>query len=152
MGFTAGQRIKALDFAGSSQFVDATAHLNIGIGTSFGSPQVAVTFTAPTSGAVTITVGGMAQDDVVDNTVWINWELRLNNSGGSLVATVGDFERRLAIGCKGAAAFVPSASKLATISGLTPGQLYFCRVYHSAAVGGSADVFMRRLDTAPFFA
>ena len=151
MGFTAGQRIKALDFAGSSQFSEATAHLNIGTGGSFGSPNCSVTFTAPTSGAVVVTLGCMAQDDVQNNVVWLDFELRLNNSGGTVVVTTGPFERRLALPCPGAVGIVPNDSKMVTLTGLTPGQLYFLRTIHSANITGSADVFMRRIDTAPYF-
>ena len=149
---TAGQRIKALDFAGSAQASDATAHNNISTVASFGTPQVSVTFTAPTSGSVAISIGCMAQDDVQNNIVYLDWEMRLTNSGGLAVSTIGAFERRLAVPCPGAVGIVSNVTKTATVTGLTPGQLYFLRTTHAANLNGTADVFMRRLDVAPFFA
>jgi hypothetical protein len=147
----AGQRLKALDFPVAAESSDATAQSSIGTSNTVGSPSVSTTFIAPTSGRVQICLGMMCDGSAV-NTVFLDWELRLNNVSGSIVSTIGLYERRLAIGVAASFGTQPNGSKSCIVSGLTPGQLYFIRTLHAAVSGGTASVYMRRLDVVPLAA
>jgi hypothetical protein len=146
---TAGSRVKALDFGTPGTASDATAHNNVTTTPVAGSPTVSVTFLAPTSGMAMIVIGMRCQDDAGSNTVYLDYEVRNNNVSGSVVFATGAVERRLDLPGSGAVTFQPNASKVSIVTGLTPGNTYFVRTMHSAAVTGSADVLMRRLDVIP---
>ena len=149
MAATAGTRVKALDFTGPASASDATLHSNVSTTAVAGTPSVSVTFTAPTSGMAMVVLGMRAQDDAGSNTAYLDYEVRVTNVAGAIVFATGAVDRRLDIGVSGSVTFQPNVSKVSIISGLTPGTTYFVRTMHSAAVGGSTDVLMRRLDVVP---
>jgi hypothetical protein len=129
---------------------DNTTHTNISTTYAAGSPTVSVTFIAPTTGKAAITLGVVASDNGgVVNTVFLDREVRLTNSGGTIISATGLAEHRLEVGCTGSGNMESAVSRTAILSGLTPGSTYFVSLVHRAAVASSADVYSRRLDVVP---
>lgn len=146
---TAGQRVKALDFTAAQTSSDATAHNNITTTAAAGSPEVGVTFTAPTSGKVLISLSMRAFDNSAANAIYLDIEIYEDNTSGTKIVSTGTWERRLTIQGDTSSTIVGNSSKVFIETGLTAGQVYYARTMHYAAATGTADVEMRRIDAAP---
>ncbi len=146
---TAGLRVKALDFTAAQTDSDSTTHSNVGTTATAGSPEVGVTFTAPTSGKALISLGLRGQDDAAANSVFLDIEIYEDDTGGSKIVSTGTWERRLELAGDTSTTMTQNITKTFIETGLTAGQVYYARVMHHAAVAGSADVIMRRIDVTP---
>lgn len=147
----AGQRIKALDFTAAVKAEDSTLQTNISTTLGSGSPEVSVTFVAPTSGKAQIIVSASTSDDVSnDNPAVIDWQLYLGtNSSGTLILGTGSLQRRLVLMPGTIASQSQELSHSYVATGLTAGSTYFVRIQQQAWAGTSLDVHTRALTVIP---
>lgn len=144
----AGQKIRALDFTETVQASDTTAHLNISTTPSLGSPEVGVTFTAPTSGKVLVTISGSVGESggtVVAGV--LDYRVYENNSSGAIVFALGSLIRRVII-TSPASNQAQELSRTSLLTGLTPGGVYYAQVWH-ASYGAAVDLYVRAITVAP---
>lgn len=134
-----GAKIKAADFPESKWAQDATEILNI-TSTSFitGTPVVATTFVAPTSGRVLMFVGGAARAQAGDNRVFIvaNVFLGTSAAGTEVLSSSVGFT---GCGFSLAATNYYYQNRVFHLPGLTPGSTYYARVMYSATNTGATD-------------
>lgn len=141
-----GSVIQAGDFPSAVWAADDTTQANVS-STSYipGSPEVSVTFVAPTSGMVLLSVGLSARGDA--DRVHLAPEVRVGSASGSVVLS-GDVTRRGV----GTPAGIPNyvyRSRTTILGGLTPGQTYFARTLHKVSGGNTADINVRDITVAP---
>jgi hypothetical protein len=151
-GSYAGQPVKALDFPPPKWAQDTTQINNPSSFTyTVGSPEVSVTFVAPTSGRVLIVVGGGAGNSAGADRIFLSPEVRLTNSSGAVVLTPSVTNRGwTSDNCAGGFVY---GSRESVLEGLTPGQIYFARVLYSVATGdagaSTADIAARDITVVP---
>lgn len=103
---------------------------------------VSVTFVAPPSGKVYVTVSG-ATESTVPNSAQLSFEVRVTNVSGAVVLAaadengVGQQEDKWSQG-----------SDRVLVTGLTPRVTYYARTMHRAG-GGTATIFRRRILVEP---
>ncbi|MDF5758625.1 hypothetical protein [Spongiactinospora sp. TRM90649] len=143
-----GAIIDADDFPAAAGASDTTAINNI-TDTSFvaGSPQVSVTFRAPTSGAILLSVGLSARDNGGTNAIHLAPELRENDVSGAVNLAANVVTR--GIGLPGEASNFAYRSRTTIRTGLTPGQVYFARCMHKVSSGTTADLQLRQITVCP---
>lgn len=146
---TAGQRVLAADFTQSVVSTDSTTQWNVGTTAAVGSPEVAVTFTAPTSGKVLVNIASEMQDNVSDNAVYLDWRLYEDDGNGAIILNLGSSERYMKTIGHTSSIRSQAVGRSILVPGLTAGQVYFLRLYHSATGGTSADVLMRQVSVVP---
>lgn len=148
---TAGQRVLALDFTAAAHDEDSTEQTNIGSSYVDGSPLVAVTFTAPSSGKVDIRLGLRARDNGAVSSIVLDFELREDDATGSLILDVGANTRRLELNAENDNR-TQALSKGFLVTGLTAGQAYYAQTQHFASPAGSADLIYRSITAIPIAA
>lgn len=140
----AGSKIKALDTPPTVQVTDTTTMGNISNTTySAGTPEVGVTFTAPTSGRVNITIsGGLRNNAANSDRAFLTAQVFLGvNSAGTevLVPSVTVY----GVSTPGGSATMDYiySSRTAMLDGLTAGATYYVRTMHlcSVSVGGPGN-------------
>lgn len=117
-----------------------------------GSPVVDVTFTGPTSGRVTLIVGGGVRDNGVGsgNRVWVAPEVRVDNVSGAVVLAADAEARGI-----GACVFNTLTnefhymSRRTLLTGLTAGGTYYARVMYRVTGGTTCDLAARDLGVCP---
>ena len=146
----AGQRVLAADFTAAVTDSDATDHLNVAEGVVAGSPEVGVTFTAPTSGKAQVIIGARVRDDGAASTPVIDWQLFEDDTGGTEILGTGSEERRMEIPI-GSSTRTFNGTKTILVTGLTAGQVYYARLMHGQGAGGgaTADVLHRQITVIP---
>jgi len=116
-----------------------------------GVPEVGVTFVAPTSGRVLITIGGGLRDNGANATrVFMAPQVFEDDSDGTVVLspTVGQY----GIGSAGEQSEFMYYSRTSLLSDLTPGRVYYARVMHQTSnTPGSptADIACREITVSP---
>jgi hypothetical protein len=144
----AGATIKAADFPPASRDSSNVSQVNVTATPTEGSPVVATTFVAPTSGKVEIVVGGAIQDDTASSRGFIEPQVfEGGDATGAEVAAVGTARRYAQRGTTGAAPEFGSRSTL--LAGLTPGQTYYARVMVYASGGTTVDIIQRSIEVFP---
>lgn len=140
--------ISAADFPPAMWASDATANSNISSTTFIaGTPTVSVTFTAPTSGAVLLSVGVAGSDNGGTNRIHLAPEVRVGTVAGS-VALAADVTSR-GVGLPGESAANVHRSRTTLLTGLTPGTVYFARTMHKVSGGATADIAVREIVVTP---
>jgi len=151
MAILAGQRIRALDFAGYASdfdFSNLTGLAPAGGQFEPGSPIFGVAFMAPSSGAVKCDFGGRLR--VTSGAVRgvLACQLRTGaviNSG--VLVEDADADRGVEMGATNGG----EASSYRVHTGLTPGDLYhFVMVHSRASTGGTIDVIARYIAVSPW--
>lgn len=145
---TAGQRVLAADFTAAAYDEDSTEQTNITDSYSIGSPELGITFTAPTSGKVLIILGLRARDNGATSSVVLDFDLFEDDSGGSQILAVAGSTRRLEQNFENDSR-TQAVSKSYLVDGLTAGQIYYARTQHYATPGGSADLIYRTITALP---
>jgi hypothetical protein len=112
-----------------------------------GSPQVDVTFTAPTSGSVLLSVGMGGSDNGGTNRIHVAPEVRLNNVSGA-VFLAADVTAR-GVGTPGEAGANIHRSRTTLLTGLTAGNTYFARIMYKVSGGATADIAVREIAVVP---
>lgn len=144
-----GSTIRAADFPPTVQSMDDTVIANI-TSTTFinGSPEVSVTFTAPTSGRVLIINGGGLRNNSGAAQVFIDSEVRETNGSGTVVkssSVTGDGT----LSCADESLGFEYKSRAYVLEGLTPGGTYFARIQYRVSGGNTADITARTIIVQP---
>ena len=150
-GNYAGRPIKALDYP-PAVFAQDSTQINNPSNTSYiaGTPEVSVTFIAPTSGRVLLVVGGGLGNGAGDR-ILLSPEVRLTNSAGALILNASVTERGYSSQTN--AAGFHYGSRESVLDGLIPGQQYFARVMYAVLTGDAGstvqDIAVREVLVAP---
>lgn len=126
---------------------DATDFLGLAVTTFQAGPDCGVTFAAPASGKVFVTVAGHMESNTAAESCYLSFEIRNGSTIGSgtvFFAAVTDY----GIGVGGNAGARVCGSRRKLISGLTPGVSYNARTMH-ICTGGTFDLFARELLVEP---
>lgn len=143
-----GAPISSADFPPAVWASDTTSNNNQSSTTYIpGTPTVATTFTAPTSGAVLLTVGGAGSDNGGTNAVNIAPEVRVGSVAGAVVLAADVTTR--GIGTPGEVANPIYRSRTTLLTGLTPGATYYARAMHRVSGGSTADIPVREIMVTP---
>jgi hypothetical protein len=152
MAIRAGQPILALDFAGNASDFDQTDEpVTDAANYQPGTAVVAVTFMAPTSGAVKLHYSARMR---IGNTT-AQRILALPETREGDIPGVGDlaalFSEDLAIELGGPTANLQlNASNFQVVTGLVPGAAYNTRLLHKiGAANGTGTIFARSLSVTP---
>lgn len=151
-GGRAGSIIRALDFPPAEYASDETTISNP-TNTSYaaGSPEVSVTFMAPTSGRLVLVVGGSVGNSAGGNRIFLSPEVREDDSSGDVVLSPSVIPHGYS-SIRGAGGF-HYGSRRTLLEGLTAGATYFARVMHVvvSADGGTntSDINARDITVAP---
>ncbi len=144
-----GTVVRGQDAPATAWAQDDLSQLNI-TSTAYipGTPEVAVTFTAPTSGKVRITVGGGIRDNGgTDRAYIVPQVFRGPASAGAEILAPSVTNRGYGS--------VPSSeyahgSRTSLLTGLVPGETYYARVVFATAGGtGTADISCREISVSP---
>ena len=126
------------------QAVELTSQSTSSSTFQIGSPACSVTFVAPISGAVLITVEGRGSTAGDNLGLQIGYQLRLTNSAGVIVV-----DNTEDVTSSADATNTSSMHRVHT-SGLTPGVTYFCQTKHRSVTSGSSiTVIGRQLIVEP---
>lgn len=152
MAILAGQRIRALDFAGYAYATDP-ADVTVSTGTlDPGSPVFGLSFTAPTGGAVRIVVSaGMSAAASANSFVQCGAQVRTGaaiNSGSVVYTASADEVLEIGPGATATAVRLQASSAVIQ-TGLTPGALYHV-VFMSVRAVANATIRNRRLEISPW--
>ncbi len=148
----AGQQVKALDYPPAVWAQDATA-INNPSNSSYtaGSPEVSVTFIAPTSGRVLLIVGGGLGNGAGGDRIFLSPEVRITNAAGAVVLSPTVTTR--GFGSDIAASAFHYGSRESILEGLVPGQLYYAVVKYAVATSDAGastqDIACREIIVAP---
>lgn len=139
-----------LGFIGTAQVGTTVADNQIGdildiSSTSYipGSPECSVTFTAPASESVVISVYARLRGDGTNN-IFVTPEVREINVSGALVLSPADSNSVLTNSVN-----TRTGTSVYYLDDLTAGAVYFARTMHRVAGGTTADIFDRRLIVQP---
>jgi hypothetical protein len=144
-----GATVKVDDFPRTVNAIDATQIDNISSTTFIsGSPVVATTFVAPTSGMVLLSVSLGARDNGGSTArVHLAPEVRVGSAAGSVFLSA-DVTRR-GVGTPGEAADFAYRGRTTLLTGLTAGQVYYVSTLHKVSGGATADIAMRDVTVTP---
>jgi hypothetical protein len=148
----AGRPVRAIDYPPAKWSQDATA-INNPTSASYitGSPEVSVTFIAPTSGRVLLVVGGGLGNAAAGDRIFLSPEVRLTNSSGALVLSPSVTNR--GFGSDSCSAGFHYGSRESVLEGLTPGTLYYAVVKYAVATSDAGastqDIACRDITVAP---
>lgn len=132
----AGQRVKALDFPPTVHASDTTAISNITqITYTAGSPEVGVTFIAPTTGRVLITTGGGVRNNAANaDRLFIAPQVFLGSSSAGievLAPSVTLFGIGTSVGSANLSYQYLSRTEM--LDNLTPGATYYVRAMYTVS-------------------
>lgn len=140
---TAGQRILAADFVTPVTATDSTILANISSTLAVGSPEVGVTFTAPTSGMVIVTVGGsIVESGGTTAAGIIDYRITEDDSAGAEVVATGSNARRCVLQANTQSG---EASRSSLVTGLTAGQVYYAQIRTASYSTPAIDVYNRTI-------
>ncbi|MFC7380897.1 hypothetical protein [Sphaerisporangium rhizosphaerae] len=144
--------VKSLDVPPTVANYDDTLITNVASTTYLpGSPEVGVTFVAPTSGRVAITVGGGMRDNSANTVrIWMAPQVFAENSSGTEVLAPS-------VGPRGVGSLHETkefmyVSRTSLLSGLTPGNVYYARIVYamsSAPASPGTDIQGREIIVGP---
>lgn len=155
MAILAGQKIRALDFAGYKSRVDYTNITGVAASTSdftAVSPLFGMSFMAPSSGSVKVEYGGrlrgLAGAERALCAVWVRTGDVLG--AGADVATPGADEA-FEVAVFSSTQFQGMGTMYRVISGLTPGAMYNATWgLQRGLSGGLVDVYARVMNVSPW--
>lgn len=146
-----GSKVKASWWTQTMTDVDQTAINNI-TSTTFitGSPTVELTFVAPESGKVLITISSGARDNGGTNRIVCAPELYLGtDASGTAVFTTATSTIDKELTSAGQVANFQYVSRTMLQTGLTAGATYYARLLYKVNAGTTADLNMRELIVRP---
>jgi hypothetical protein len=155
MAILAGQRIRALDFAGYAHvydFANVTGLTPPANGFQTVTPAVGVAFVAPTSGAVMCEFGGRIRANSGALRVYAACQLRTGgviNSG--VVVEEADSDRALEGQASSGGIVQVNGTAVRVHTGLTPGNLYhFVWQVGRGDTGATVEVYSRLITVTPW--
>lgn len=152
-----GTRVLAMDYPPTVTVFDGTTNANI-TSTVYvaGTPEVGVTFMAPTTGRVSLTVGGGVRNNAANNDrVFIAPQVYLGtSSAGTEILAPTAPQYGISSGGGYTTDDTQYLSRTVLVTGLVPGSTYYVRTMHtqvnnSGAASGTSDLFARSLVVAP---
>lgn len=147
----AGAPMKALDWPPAVWSQDTT-QINNPTNTSYitGSPEVSVTFIAPTSGRVLLVVGGGLGNSAGSDRIALSPEVRETNSSGTLILSATVTERGYS--AENQSVGFHYGSRESVLDGLSPGQVYYAAVKYIVFADPGAqtgDIAAREIIVVP---
>jgi hypothetical protein len=148
----AGRQVKALDYP-PAVWAQNTTQINnpTNAGYLTGTPEVSVTFTAPTSGRVLLVVGGGLGNGAGGDRIFLAPEVRETNAAGALVLPPS--VTSYGFGSDICAAAFHYGSRESVLEGLTPGQVYYAVVKYAVSTAdpgaSTQDIACRDMIVAP---
>jgi hypothetical protein len=147
----AGRPVRALDYPPAVWAQDATAISNPSNSSyATGSPEVSVTFMAPTSGRVLLVVGGGLGQSAGADRIFLSPKVQETDSSGAVVLSPSVTSR--GFGSDNCSVGPHYGSRESVLEGLTPGQVYYAVVQYAVATGdsgsSSADISCREIIVA----
>jgi hypothetical protein len=134
--------VKAEDFTNNNNITSTTWVV--------GSPEVGVTFTAPSSGRVCVCLHALATQQAAGDRVFVEYRIYLGTStSGTLFQTNDSFN---GISSSGSTSGTSEFSKghMSLVEGLTPGSTYYAVIGHLIeGAGTTSDVNGRRIIVFP---
>ena len=145
---SAGTTVRALDFPPAVWASDNTTQTNVS-STSFvpGSPEVGVSFTAPTSGRVRVDVSGGIRDDTGQWRGILAFEIYEGTTAGAKVISASARGNGMSNMIESTGYQFHGRGSL--VEGLTPGAVYYARTVQAVSGGTSVDIFTRSLIVYP---
>lgn len=145
----AGTTVRALDFPPTASASDGTLITNISSTTYItGTPEVATTFMAPTSGRVMLWVSALGRDDTADQQVYVTVEVyEGTDATGTQILSPSALAR--GVSTMGEASNPMGHDRASLLSGLEAGTTYYARVVYRVLGGTTADIFYRGLIISP---
>ncbi len=148
----AGTKIRAADFPPPAYAQDTTAIIDVA-STSYitGTPEVGVTFVAPTSGRIKISIGGSLRNNAANSDrVALAPQVFVTNSSGTEFLAPTVFRGIASDGIASAGDYA-TYGHTTLLEGLTPGQQYYARVMHIkfGSAGATCDIAMRDICIDP---
>lgn len=148
----AGSKVNALDTPPTVFVQDTTANTNISDTTYVtGTPEVGVTFTAPTTGRVKLSVGASMENNAANaDRVAVTVQVFETDSSGLEVLAPTVFRGVCTDGIAAVSSFC-TYGHTTMLDGLTPGQQYYarCMQIKFGAAASTVDIAMRDLLVEP---
>lgn len=147
-GSSAGREVLALDYP-PAVWAQSTTRIEAPSNSSYatGSPEVSVTFTAPTSGRVLLIVGGGLGEAAGADRIFLSPIVRVGSSSGPVVLPPSVTSR--GFGSDNCSVGPHFGSRESVLDGLTPGQTYYAAVQHVVATTdagpSTADISCREI-------
>lgn len=127
------------------QVFDATNLATSGTTFLAGTPNLSISFTAPSSGKAMVSVAGNIEGGAGGGSCVLTFEVRVTNVSGTVIVAAADENGLLVQGQNN----VQAANRI-IVTGLTAGGTYFVRtMHHSTLAGDNVNVFNRRLTVEP---
>lgn len=148
---SAGTRVRALDYPRAQQaFLTANVTNLSGTTYAVGSPEVAVYFTAPSTGRVAVTVGaGTGNNGANADRLLVTYQIYEGDPESGIVHQAAEAKRGLSNPATGADT-AQYHGHTTMVDGLTPGTKYYARVVHRVTLGsGTADISHRHITVWP---
>lgn len=148
----AGTTVRALDFPPTVAATDNTSLANLSSTTyAAGTPEVGVTFVAPTTGRVVTTIGaGVRNNSATSDRVFVTVQVfRGSNSSGTEVLAPSVTYYGVASAAGATTADYQYLSRSQLLDGLTPGTTYYARVMHTVTGGSTCDLNTRTVLVQP---
>lgn len=146
-----GTNVYGLDFPPSQYDQDRTDIINLtNTVWAAGSPEVAVTVTAPTTGRVFVCVGsGTRNNAATSESVFVSFRVFEDNADGALFQAPNQYQGTRSCGIAASQEYQYHGN-MALVSGLTPGRAYFFQVVHQTFNGaGTGDISSREILVTP---
>lgn len=136
--YRAGTTVNALDFPPTASNRSATDVTVTSTSYVDGTPQIATTFVAPTSGRVLVTVGG-GLSGASTRRLHLAPVIKETNDSGATVLGANVVSR--GVGCQENATGFVYMSRTTLLEGLRPGQIYFAKTQHKVVGAAGSPVF-----------
>ncbi|MFY1688183.1 Gp37-like protein [Plantactinospora sp. WMMB782] len=117
-----------------------------------GTTPVNITFVAPPSGKVYVTVSGNVRQSINGNQTVLSCDVRAGTTPGAGTAVItADYRRGIVTnaGVVSAGPAYAAGSRRFLVSGLTPGASYTAQTYHWVTPAGTGQVYARSLSIEP---
>lgn len=146
-----GSNVYGLDFPPTQYDQDRTDIINV-TSTSFiaGSPEVAVTVTAPTSGKLFVCIGcGLRNNAATTESVFVSFQVFEDSSDGALYQAANRYQGVQSCGIAASQEYQYHGN-MALVTGLEPGRSYYFQVVHMCQNGaGTGDISSRSIAVIP---
>lgn len=146
-----GSNVYGMDFPPSQYDQDWSVLENVSTTTyTAGSPEVAVTVTAPSSGKLFVTIGcGIRNDAATAESGYVTYQVFEDTVNGALYQAANDDFGVRSCGIAQSQEYQYHGN-FSLVTGLTPGRSYYFQVVHKTALGnGTVDIAARDILVIP---
>lgn len=145
-----GSNVYGLDFPPSQWDQDWSDIANI-TATSWvaGTPEVAVSATAPTSGKLFVCIGcGLRNNAATSDSVSVSFQVFEDSADGALYQAASQYQGVRSCGIAQSQEFQYHGN-MALVTGLSPGRAYYFQVVHQVSGGNTCDISSRSILVTP---